>query len=183
MNYSVIAQKLNGSCKENLSLIIMVCFPPSSGRMISVLQRADVNTEIWRAGWPIPDRNSKRRFITSVNRPSGHCCRPMVIVWKWLNVSQSWLIYQSIARPSYKFHTLSFTYSYTLYGCKVGKDYSSPFCSSAASWETRSFLSKHSSYMPWTEHCTELYTQRSANVGLFYLLFCSRNARMNNSCM
>lgn len=59
-----------------------LCFPPASGRTISVLQWAD--TEIWRAGWPTPDRNNKRRFNTSVNRRT--LLSPNAE--KWLNIGQ-----------------------------------------------------------------------------------------------
>lgn len=63
--------------KEILFYLSGLGFPPASDRTISVLQWADVDTEIWRAGWLIPDRNNKRRFNTSVNRPGGPCYHPM----------------------------------------------------------------------------------------------------------
>lgn len=154
------------------------CFPPASGRTISVLRWADI--EIWRAGW---------WFLIEITR--GDLTAADTVITQCRKMAQHWpnnradrYIGQSLTTAIiYTLVHVHCTYSYMLYGCKVGKDYSSPSCSSAASWETRSFLSKHSSYMPWAEHCAEPQTQRNANVGLFSLLFCSRNVRMNNSCM
>jgi len=78
-----------------------------------VLNWADVETEIWRAVWQIPDRNNKSRLNTYVNRP---VLSPNAE--KWLNIGQIIEltdIYWSITNYNYNFQTLSCTLYILIY--------------------------------------------------------------------
>lgn len=121
--------------------------------------------------------NLKSRWHISVNWPSGSL---RMIIGKWLNIC--WIIERADMsvclwlQPDFSLLRVHIRIN----GCKVGKD-SQAHPVPVLPPERQGLLSKHSSYMPWTEHCVE--PQRNANVGLFFLMFCSHNARMNNSCM
>lgn len=146
MNYNVIAQK-----PEWFFYLYGLCFHPAGGQTILALQK------------PMSVLKSEEQVTHFCNWPSGLL---RMIIGKWLNIC--WIIeltdisvclWLQLEFSLLRVHT-------HINGCKVGKD-SQALPVPVLPRERQGLLSKHSSYMPWTEHCAELRLRETPMLGHF----------------